>query len=233
MHRLILSIAVVLTFTTTAFGASLDVVLAAVEGPFKSGTIADFRGEFFQESRIASLGKIQRAQGEVAVKFAAGGVKFKWDYETPARQQVISDGRMLWVYVPENTQVIETDLMLSRQAGGDNPMAFLTGLGNLSRDFIVVWGTPPQDSESNYRLRLTPRRHSQLIKEIDMVVDYDAVEKGEGFPILATIVTDPGGNRTTIEFSSIETNRGLLDLEFDFIAPAGVDTVYPEDIVPR
>lgn len=233
MRRLTLAIVVLLTMFGPVWGASLDAVLAAVEGPFRSGTITDFQGDFFQESRIASLGKVQRATGEVGVRFAPGGVKFKWDYQTPVRQQVISDGRMLWVYVPENAQVIETDLSLARQGERDNPMAFLTGLGNLSRDFIVVWGTPPQDADANYRLRLTPRRHSQLIREIEMVVDYDAVAQGEGFPILATIVTDPGGNRTTIEFSDIATNRGILDLEFDFIPPAGVETVYPEDIVPR
>jgi len=74
-----------------------------------------------------------------------------------------------------------------------------------------------------------------------MVVDKDAVRDqrnlsdtdnpraGLLFPILSTTVYDPNGNSTVIEFNSIRVNRGLSDSFFNFIRPAGVEVVKPQD----
>jgi outer membrane lipoprotein carrier protein len=55
-------------------------------------------------------------------------------------------------------------------------MAFLTGLGNLSRDFAIAWATPDRDADGNYVLEMTPHRASSLINKLIIVVDRYAVE---------------------------------------------------------
>jgi len=223
----------------------LNDVIKALEGPFQEATpaqaaIYDFQGDFFQESRVASLDRVQRGQGRVMVKFdrvrgdRVPRALFRWEYDQPTTQEIVSNGRTMWVYLPENRQVIQTELDIVNQSRPDDPLTFLTGLGNLSRDFQIAWAVPNQDVEGNYVLELRPRRVSPMINRLLVVVDRDAVfdltrrgETGGIFPILSTTVYDPSDNSTIIEFSDIRVNRGISSTFFDFILPAGVEVVRP------
>lgn len=162
---------------------TLDEVVNALETPFKATTkagIVDFQAEFSQESRLASIDRTQHGRGQVSFKFmhresdGSPVAMFRWVYSEPTPQEIIADGQTMWAYQPENRQVIKSDIgQLSQQ--GDNPVTFLSGLGNLSRDFQVRWGVPKSDSDGNYILELQPRRKSQLIQSVKIVVDRDAV----------------------------------------------------------
>ncbi len=223
---------------------SLSDVIDTLEAPFKPQTrppqaINDFQAEFFQESHIASIDRVQRGRGDVSFKFLSLRqdqvplAMFRWEYRQPSIQEIVSDGETLWVYIPENRQVIESDISSVTQRQSENPVTFLTGLGNLSRDFHIRWGAPDHDREGNYILELEPIRTSQMIQSLQIVVDHRAVtEKLQGisgnyFPILATSVFDPNGNRTTIEFRDIRVNRNISEHFFRFTRPAGVEVVRP------
>jgi len=225
-------------------------VINALEVPFKSQLIKDYTADFFQESRIASLDRQQRASGEVKVRFDYRGgyrddvptVMFHWQYEQPTRQELVSDGKTMWVYLPENNQVIQSDIEMVNQARANDPMTFLTGLGNLSRDFQISYAQPNQDVAGNYVLDLRPRRTTAMINRMVIVVDRCAAiikarEEPSSrlntsyasliFPILSTTVYDPNGNSTTIEFSDIRVNRGISAGQFNFMLPPGVEVVRP------
>ncbi len=169
------------------WAASLGDVISALETPFQTGTdeklrIYDYSADFFQESKIASLDRLQRASGEVEVAFDYQGtetvphVKFRWQYEQPTNQEIVSDAKTLWVYLPENNQVIQSDIEMVNRSRQNDPMTFLTGLGNLSRDFSIRWAVPNQDVDGNHVLELIPRRVSSLINKLIIVVDRYAVE---------------------------------------------------------
>ena len=186
----------------TAWAISLSDVIYTLETPFQAKTddkyqIFDYSADFFQESKIASLDRLQRANGRVEVAFDYRNernvpvVKFHWQYDRPTTQEIVSDGETMWVYLPENNQVIQSNIELINRANQNDPMTFLTGLGNLSRDFTISWAMPNQDVDGNYVLELTPRRISSLINKLVIVVDRYAVEayqnRGE----------DPGETPTT------------------------------------
>jgi outer membrane lipoprotein carrier protein len=103
-------------------------------------------------------------------------VKFRWQYDQPTTQEIVSDGETLWVYLPENNQVIQSNIEMVNEARQNDPMTFLTGLGNLSRDFQISWASPNRDIDSNYVLELRPRRVSSLMNRLVIVVDRYAVE---------------------------------------------------------
>lgn len=231
----------------------LSEVVKTLETPFKPaaqarrGTptsgIFDFKADFFQESHIASIDRVQRGRGDVSFKFLrrAGDdvpqAMFRWEYREPSPQEIVSDGETMWVYLPENRQVIQSDIREVSRQQGDNPVTFLSGLGNLSRDFVIRWASPDSDREGNYILELEPRRVSQLIHRLQIVVDRNAVREfvenrttGDLFPILATTLTDPSGNRTTIEFHDIRVNRNVGERFFHFRRPAGVEVVRPSEL---
>ena len=181
-------LALVLAATaTSAWAVSLSDVIRTLETPFQTGTakesrIYDYSADFFQESKIASLDRLQRANGRVEVAFdyqreqTVPDVKFHWQYDQPTTQEIVSDGETLWVYLPENNQVIQSNIEMVNQARQNDPMTFLTGLGNLSRDFQISWAMPNTDIDGNYVLEMKPRRVSSLINRLIIVVDRFAVE---------------------------------------------------------
>ncbi|MBE0595917.1 MAG: outer membrane lipoprotein carrier protein LolA, partial [Desulfuromonadales bacterium] len=187
---------------TESTPAGLNEVVRALEGPFRPGAargsaIVDFEADFFQESRLASLDRGQQGQGRVAVRFDRRDpqqsplAKFRWDYQQPTTQQIVSNGSTLWFYLPENRQVIESDFDQAAQRP-DDPMVFLTGLGNLSRDFLINWGSPDRDREGNPVIELRPRRPSPLMEKLVVVVGRQAVgdqrQSAMVFPIVSTTV---------------------------------------------
>lgn len=227
-------------------------VVQALEKPFKDdaggtrGTsesrIADFQGEFSQKSNLVSLDREQLGKGSVWVKFdrsssdGAPRTMFRWEYEQPTLQKIVSDGETMWVYLPENNQVILSDLDFSSLSQQDDPMAFLTGLGNLSRDFRIPEDAPETDEEGNFILEMRPRKDSRLIERMIMVVDREAVMEfarndrvGDIFPLRSTTVYDPSGNSTLIEFHDVRLNQNLSDSLFSFTIPEEADVVRAED----
>jgi outer membrane lipoprotein carrier protein len=217
----------------------LQDVVATLEAPFKESTpqsqqVLDFAANFSQESHIVSIDRSQYGQGQVAFKFVAEKNPvslFHWVYQQPSQQEIISNGITLWVYQPDNRQVIVTDIG-KMAVSGDNPVMFLSSLGNLSRDFNIAWAEPRQDDHGNYRLSLTPKKDSQLIRRMEVVVDSTAVTawkehgcSGQVFPVVQTQVIDMGSNSTTITFDDIRINQGVEASQFNFIVPQGVDLI--------
>jgi len=222
-------------------------VINTLEIPFRSDTPAadavhDIEADFTQESSIASLDRTQQGSGRVILRFDRQGagrvpvVKFRWEYDRPTRQEIVSDGRTMWVYIPENNQVIESDVAEVSEARAQDPLTFLTGLGNLSRDFLIRWASPNRDADGNYLLKLTPKTTTTMFRELQVAVDRRAVidysrsgVTGRDFPIHSTTAIDPNGNKTVITFerNTLRLNRGVSDLQFRFMMPAGVDVVRP------
>lgn len=186
MYRILLVALPLLLGALPAGAAGLRDVVRALEVPFQAATpagerIQDYSAEFFQQSQLAALDRTQRARGRVAVRFdyrrgdQVPVVMFDWQYEEPTRQQIVTDGKTLWVYLPENNQVIQSDVELASRAGESDPMTFLTGLGQLSRDFQITFAEPNQDNVGNYVLDLRPRRSSALFNRMVIVVDRNAL----------------------------------------------------------
>jgi len=228
-----------------ATDVELSDVINALETPFKVETknseqIKDFSANFFQESHIASIDRTQHGQGTVQFKFVTAvaqkspRAKFRWEYHKPTVQEIISDSQTMWVYLPENHQVIESNIGKTDTQKGQNPVTFLSGLGNLSQNFLISWGEPRVVESGGYLLRLEPRVPSQFIQKIEIVVSRQAIKNwlkkhktGEIFPIISTLVTDPNGNLTAIEFRDVQVNRKLADKLFSFERPDGVELVDP------
>ena len=243
-------IAVAVAVAAVAFAAApvpaagLDEVIAALQAPFQAGApggmrIHDYRADFSQQSQIASLNRIQQAHGNVVVQFAGTAqtdpvVRFHWAYLEPTVQQIVSNGDRIWVYIPENNQVIVTETDQATATAENNPMIFLTGLGNLSRDFLIEWAEPSRDAENNYILDLQPRRATPLLARLVIVVNQAAVDAASAagrklvFPIHSVTIYDTNGNSSMIAFTDVRINVGPDQSLFTFEIPPGVDIVRPE-----
>jgi outer membrane lipoprotein carrier protein len=247
MKKYLLLLLLLLPGVGVAADIGLNEVVEALQQPFKAGegtgsgaVISDFQADFDQQSQIAAIERTQHGNGTVRFRFDyvpgedRSRAMFRWDYLAPTRQEVISNAETLWVYLPENRQVIVSDIARVTQQRADNPMTFLSGLGNLGRDFSLGWASPKQDQQGNWMLELKPRQTSGMIQRLQILVDHRAVSDyvdhqrvGKYFPIRATTLIDPSNNSTTIEFLNVKFNFGIAASYFQFNPPSGVEVVHP------
>lgn len=204
---LFLAVCWVLLLPAAVHAQSLDEVVAGVESTY--GKITDLRAEFTQTARNKSLGQDIKAEGIVLLK---KGGKMRWDYKSPAPQQIVSDGTSLWVYTPELNQVNKGNApkALAGPAG-----SFLSGLGKIREEFTVRFMNPanPRDSAGRPVLDLTPKQPTPLLTRLVIAVD------PKDYVVREAVLYDQFQNTVTMTFNKVVINPGLSDALFAFTPP--------------
>ena len=192
---------------------SLEEVVAGLEATY--ARVQDLRADFLQVAHNRSLGQDIRAEGTVYLK---KGGKMRWDYRSPAPQQIVSDGKSLWVYTPELNQVNKTDApkALTGPAG-----SFLAGLGRVREEFHVRFLNPAAKVDASGRpvLDLTPKAPTPLLTRLVLSLDpKDSV-------VRQAVLYDQLQNTVTMTFTRVAINAGLSDALFVFTPPKGTAVV--------
>ena len=192
---------------------SLDDVVRGLEAAY--GRMTDLRAEFSQTSFNKSLNQTIPAQGVVSIK---RGGKLRWEYSEPTKQEIVSDGKTLWVYTPTLNQV---NVGAAPEALAGPAGSFLAGLGRLREHFTVRFLNPaqPRDGEGNVVLDLTPKQPLPTMSRLVLAFEPKAWE------IRKAVVYDQFENTVTMRFAKVVVNGGLPDRLFTFVTPPGVATV--------
>ena len=212
--------------------ASLKDVVAALEKGYAG--LQDVQADFSQVTTISAVNREQKGAGEVMLKRPASATAmFRFNYSKP-KQQIISNGKQVWFYTPENKQVLVNSVATMFAGGNSIALSYLTGLGHVSRDFDIAFSSAPQDKNGNYQLELTPKKPSAVLAKLQLTVSAEAVGQMQAsgnvtniFPVVSSVVHDAGGNRTRIDYSRTRVNKGLTDGKFNFKIPEGVEVVKP------
>ena len=99
------------------------------------------------------------------------------------------------------------------------PALFLTGRGNITRDFNVAFEKVPEAPAGTLALRLTPKKHEPDYNSLTLVVQPGTLN------LSMLITADPQGGRSVFSFTNLKENVGLTDNQFVFKIPRGVDVV--------
>jgi outer membrane lipoprotein carrier protein len=192
---------------------SLDDAVRGLEGAY--GKMTDLKAEFSQSAYNKSLNQTIPAQGIVYLK---KGGKLRWEYADPTPQQIVSDGKTLWIYTPALGQV---NVGAAPEALSGPAGSFLAGLGRLREHFAVRFLNPaePRDRDGNVVLDLTPKQPLPTMARLILAVDPGAWE------VRRATVYDQFENTVTMNFRKTTVNSGLPDSVFTFVAPKGVATV--------
>jgi outer membrane lipoprotein carrier protein len=212
--------------------ASLKDVVSSLEKGYAG--LQDVQADFSQKTTIAAVNREQKGSGEVLLKRPASATAmFRFNYSKP-KQQIISNGKQVWFYTPENKQVLVNSVAAMFSGGNSIALSYLTGLGHVSRDFDIAFAAEPQDKSGNYQLVLTPKKPSPVLAKLQLTVSFAAVEQMQAtgevknvFPVVSSIVHDAGGNKTRIDYSRARVNKGLADGKFNFKVPEGVEVIKP------
>ena len=174
--------------------------------------IKDFSADFVHNYRGGVLKTQTQERGKVTVKKPS---RMHWTYTSPEKKEFVSDGMKIYSYIPEDRQVIVSNVPPDDQA--TTPALFLAGKGDIVRDFSASYvdSTIP----GTVALKLTPRR-----TEPDYEYLIVAVEPGS-LRIRALTTKDRQGGESTLVFNNLKENQGISDKEFAFTIPRGVDVV--------
>lgn len=171
-----------------------------------------FSARFHQESTIRAMDMTDVADGKILVKRPD---KIRWDYETPEPQTIIANGDQLWIYRPEDRQV-----MIGRTPdlfGEGKGATFLADVSTIRDHFSAR--LEADDGSGPYRLRLTPKKKSG---EIDMV--HLSVRR-DNYEIVAVVTTNTHGDQTRIEFREFWWQPDLSDEQFKMNPPADTEVI--------
>src|SRR6266446_2486036 len=216
MNRAVAVLILALLVTAVAVPAaaqSLDDVVREIETVY--GRMTDLRADFTQTAFNKSLNQTIPAKGTVYLK---KGGKLRWEYTEPTAQEIVSDGKKLWVYTPTLNQANVGDApeALAGPAG-----SFLAGLGRLRAEFDVRFLNPaqPKDDGGNWVLDLTPKQPLPTLARLILAVDAKTWE------LRTAVVYDQFENTVTMRFAKVAINSSLPDQLFTFVTPKGVATV--------
>nr|WP_320114399.1 outer membrane lipoprotein carrier protein LolA [uncultured Desulfuromonas sp.] len=229
-------------FCAPAFAAEisadqlLDRLQQRFANPQHPQAIHDFNAEFYQKAYIASLGRTRTGRGTITMRFdnqdqAASKTLLRWIYEVPSNQQIYSDGTTLWVYLPENNQVMISQLDDSLDQSND-PMLFLRNLGRLEQYFSAELLSSPDETSGNYRLELTPKKPSAYIQTLILTLPKWIADAQPplALPLLRAAIVDQTDNQTEIEFRHVTLNQAPKTDQFVFKLPEQVEIIKASDL---
>src|SRR5688572_994854 len=174
--------------------------------------VRDFTADFVQTYRGGVLRTETREHGTVVVKKPG---RMRWIYTSPERKEFVSDGQKMYSYIPEDKQVVVSDVPSETEA--PTPVLFLAGKGDLAKDFSAAQAESPVTGAVG--LKLTPRRSEPEYEYVIMAVDAATLQ------IRGLTTRDRQGGESTIRFENIQENKGIPDKDFAFRIPRGVDVI--------
>ncbi len=169
-------------------------------------TLDSFHANFTQTVKDSDGEDIQQSEGEVWIQRPG---KFRWNYRSPYKQEVVANGVELWTFDPELEQatVKPIDQVLSV-----TPAMLLSGARKL-HEIATIHSKGVHQGQNWYQV---------LPLEIDETVDQVQLAFVDK-QLSAIRVNDSFGNTTTIQFSKQKKNKALSGDLFSIELPEGTD----------
>lgn len=166
------------------------------------------QGRFEQAVTSLSGRKPQVSSGHFA--FLRPG-KFRWEYEKPYPQLLVSDGERMWSWDPDLNQVTVQPI---GDALGTTPVAILAGDGELERNFVLI---AEADADGLAWVRAEPRQADSPFVSVRIGLAEGMLKRME--------MRDQFGQTTLIDFPDLSTSGKPDPSIFRFVPPPGADVL--------
>jgi outer membrane lipoprotein carrier protein len=152
--------------------------------------------------------------------------KMRWEYRSPNEKLFISDGQVVWFYVPAERQLRKTTLR--KFDDWRSPLAFLLGKTKLENELQGLSKAVDQSPlvAGDTVLRGVPRAEFQ--QSVAGQVSEVQLEVTRSGQILRIVMVGADGAETEFRFADWKENVDVSDSRFRFTPPPGVETVEGE-----
>jgi chaperone LolA len=138
--------------------------------------------------------------------------RFRWEYREPYEQTIVADGRKLWLYDPDLSQVTVRSL---EQGLGATPAMLLSGSAAVGDAFVAVAVEKRGDLEW---CRLAPKQQGSDFDRVSLAFN-------RANELAAMELVDKLGQTTTIQFSGLRRDPKFATSTFRFEPPKGADVI--------
>ena len=208
---LFLSIVCCCLFFPIASAAGNDIIkediLTAIEKKYSGKS---FEANFTQISRLAALDITEEASGRAS--FSHPG-KMKWQYLEPEHHEIITNGKSLWIFRPQENQVMQGDASQFFKSGSGG--AFLSDISLIRKNFTV---SVKEVTADYVEINLTAKKENSDISSIVIRISQKNSE------IVRVVTYNPYDDSTLFEFSDIQFKKISPDV-FEFKVPDGVNII--------
>jgi len=187
-------------------------------GSFAANTTLDqfyqrtqsMQADFEQTVRNSQGKTIEQSQGQLIFSRPD---KFILEYNLPAEQKYISDGKNIWIYDVELEQVSIKSL---DEGVGDSPALLLSSNTNVYKHYQV----------NDVQLTQSNDYHWVQLKARDAEMTFDRVLLAFNDNTLMQMrMYDSFGQITDLKFSQVQVNKPFSNRQFHFVPPEGVDVI--------
>jgi outer membrane lipoprotein carrier protein len=199
--RLFLLFAVLMPCTAWAANS-----IGALKAMFAETTTA--RAHFAQIVLDRNMKTLQQATG--TMQFSRPG-RFRWEYDRPYEQVIVSDGAKVWLFDKDLNQVT---VRRFDRALGSSPAALLAGSDDIEKSYRL---TSLGNQDGLDWLEAVPRTQDTAFEKVKLGFGKAGLEAME--------LRDQFGQITIIKFSTIERNPRLAPETFRFTPPKGADVI--------
>jgi outer membrane lipoprotein carrier protein len=176
--------------------------------------MSTFKASFKQRYVAPAYGKTVDSAGSVI--FEKPG-KMSWSYASGNR--VVSNGNVLKIYEKDNKQMFVQPLHSSQYPAA---LSFLTGQGNLKKDFtFTLQNSAQMKFPSGYVLLGQPRQPTAAYDKVYFYVD------AQTFQVRRVIIQDVQQNRNRFDFANPLVNTKTPPGAFAFTPPRGTQVIQP------
>jgi outer membrane lipoprotein carrier protein len=173
---------------------------------------ADLKGKFKQVYTDSLYNRKRTSYGYLYVKKPG---MMRWNYVKPERKSFIADGKVLWVWEPEDKQAFRNPLSTDTLSTG---LTFLIGKGDLTKEFKVAYSSEKLGGPDDLVLKLTPKKPTGQYEHLLLAVKPDDHSVGESMVVSRH-------NTNHFIFTKLRVNTRLSRNRFRFRPPAGTRVI--------
>lgn len=188
---------------------SVDEILSKIENRYDT---SGFTAVFSQTSVIKAMDITDTAQGKVFIKRPK---MMRWEYETPEKQIILTNGDGLWVFRPDDNQVMAGSAPV--YFGDGKGASFLSDIRLIRRKYNL--SLEKSKEPENYKLKLIPMEKNLDISRILLWVSK------ENFNVIRIATYNSYDDETLINMSDLHFNRNIDDSVFSIKIPDDADVV--------
>lgn len=166
------------------------------------------QADFDQQVMDGNRQLLQSSKGHMWIQRPG---RFRWNYESPYRQQLVADGKHLWSYDEDLEQVT---VQPAAEVITSTPAMLLSGGKPLESLFTIE---PIPGTDGSQSVMLVPVKDDSNV--IRLFVHFT------GNTLTRIDAEDSFGNTTLFSFTNMQRNSKLDSTLFSFTPPAGTDVI--------